>query len=223
MIVPEFVTDPVRPRPYIWPSWFTRLLAREDHCWWKAWYKVHHKFTKPQEDRSDFFKERNAIHDKMVKDRADLLIAKGFEVMVEEFASFKLNGKNSDLSGVPDIVAVKGSEALVIDAKSGRHRDSDHWQVLIYILGLKLSWLRTVPPGVEPYIKGWVEYTDGSVEVRPLGPVERDHIVSAIKTIAASEVPEAAPSPSECRYCDVAKCPVRFKQKRAEADASSIF
>ena len=212
--------DPPRPKPYIWPSWLTRLLSGEDLCWWKAWAKANFKVTKTPDDpdREDFFKEWNEKHDAITKRRADEFRAQGYDVRIEEEGQFKLRGVGADVAGKPDIVAIKDRHAIVTDAKSGKKRDSDHWQVLIYLFALPLTWGR----GLFDDIRGEVEYTDGTVQVRVLGPVERQQIVDAIKKVTGP-APDAAPSAQECKYCDVAKCPVRFVAPPSDGDASRYF
>ena len=46
--------------------------------------------------------------------------ALGYEVFTENQNSFRLRGKYATLAGKPDLIAVKGSDAVIIDAKTGR-------------------------------------------------------------------------------------------------------
>ena len=211
--------DPPRHKPYIWPSWFTKLLSGEDHCWWRAWTKTNYKVTKLPEtkDRKDFFREYTEKHDAITVRRAEELRQLGCTVYVEDEAQFKMVGSAADVAGKPDIAAVRDRTLLVVDAKSGKKRSSDHYQVLIYMFALPLTWLRDKVDEV----KGEVEYTDGPVPVRPLGPVEKDQILEAIKKLTGSE-PDPIPSVWECKYCDVAKCPVRYKSN-TEGNVSEYF
>jgi hypothetical protein len=221
--VPEFDADPRRRRPYIWPSWLTKLLAGEDRCWWKVWYKTNHRYAKRPDDpeRAEFFAQYNQLHDAITNERAFKLRAAGWEVKLEEEAEFKLNGKDADVQGKPDLVAMKGAEAIVSDSKSGKRRDSDHWQVLIYMFALPLSWLKkfVADGGV---LRGEVVYKDGHVvPVRALGTLERERIVAAIRSVSGSRVPDASPSAQECRFCDLVRCPVRYSAP--EGDATAYF
>jgi len=213
------VTDKARPRPYIWVSWITKLLAGENKCWYAAWYKAHHKYDKKPDDpdREDFFKEWTAKHDAITEKVAESYRESGWVVRVEDEASFKLVGRQADVAGKPDIVALKdGSvEGEVVDAKSGRRRASDHWQVLIYLFSLPLSWL----PGVR--LRGVVAYADGEEPVRPLGQKEKDAIVAAVKRVSDPTAPEPVPSANECRHCDVLACTAR--QQTSDGDATRFF
>jgi hypothetical protein len=105
-----------------------------------------------------------------------------------------------------------GDSALGVDAKSGKKRESDHWQVLIYMFALPLSWL-----GKAVVLAGGVEYPDGMVPVRALGDLERERIAATIRRVTALEAPDATPSAQECKYCDVAKCPVRYSASAGDA------
>ena len=87
----------------------------------------------------------------------------------------------------------------MVDAKSGKKRQSDHWQVLIYMFALPLSWLTGFK------VRGEVAYSDGNERVRDLGSAERTAIVDAINRVGSHLVPKATPSPKECQFCDVAR------------------
>lgn len=209
-----------RRRPYVYVTWITKLLAGENKCWWAAWFKVNHNYEKTPDDkdREAFFREWTEKHDAIVNAHAEALKAQGFAVKLEKDAAFIAQGASADVSGKPDLVALKDGTAVVIDGKSGRRRQSDHWQVLIYLLLLPLSWLRGHK------LHGQVLYSDGPVEVRPLGPVEREAIVNAIKRVSDRSVePPREPSANECRYCDVAACLSRYKDETPTGDASGLF
>lgn len=215
-------TEPKRPKKYCWTTWLTKLLAGEDRCWYKAWYKSTYRYEKRADDadRADFFAEWQKKHDAITTRRVAELRKQGWVVKVEEEGEFKLVGKNADVAGKPDYVAMKDGVALVGDAKSGKKRESDHWQVLIYAFALPLSWLR----GSGLAIEGEVEYSDQRQPVRPLSDAARKNIVEAIQRIAGPAELPAAPSVSECKFCDVAKCPYRVESvKRADGDATGYF
>ena len=47
----------------------------------------------------------------------------GYEVFTEGQNSFRLRGRAATLAGKPDLIAVKGQDVVIIDAKTGsRHR-----------------------------------------------------------------------------------------------------
>jgi hypothetical protein len=212
--------DYKRGRVYCWPTWITKLLSGEERCWWRAWFRAHTKYEKIEDDpeRAEFFREWNRKHDAIVARRAAELKAAGWTVKIEDEGQFKVAGDLGDLAGKPDIVAMKGDEAVVIDAKAGRRRGSDHWQVLLYIFALPLSWLKGFK------LRGEVEYHDGREATSPMTPEAKERIISAMKKVMGPEAPESAPSRNECRYCDVKTCPTRWADTGEEdGDARGMF
>jgi len=89
--------------------------------------------------------------------------AEGYTVFVEDQNRFTLKGRAATLGGVPDLVAVRGAEALVVDSKSGKQRDSDAFQVLTYmrVLPITHAACRGVP------LAGEVQYRDASLRIEP--------------------------------------------------------
>ena len=211
------MTEKARRKPYCWASWITKLLAGEDRCWYKAWYKAHFQYAKTPDNQSrqDFFKEWTERHDAITAREAARLRGLGYVVRVEDDAEFKLTGESADVAAKPDLVGVLGDDAVVIDAKSGRHRDSDGWQVSVYQFGLGLAWLAGFR------IRGAVAYQDENVSVPPLDEKRRDRIVEAIRAVAAETAPRPTPSNGECRYCDVAAC--EYRKHDAAGDATRFF
>ena len=214
------LADEPRGRAYVWPSWITKLIAGENRCWFAAWYKAHHKYLKRPDDpdRAAFFADYTEAHDRIVNRRAAALRGEGWTVKLEADGEFRIRGEKvpADLSGKPDIVAMRSDEALIVDGKAGKPRQSDHWQVLIYVLFLPLDWLKGFPR-----IRGEVEYRDGIVDVDPLTSEERRRIGSAIQVVGGSKVPDAAPSRNECKFCDVARCPHRAEP--GEGSSGGMF
>jgi len=201
-------------------TWLTKLIAGENKCWYAGWFKARHDYAKTPDDpdREAFFAEWTAKHDAMVNAQAERFKALGYAVKLEDDGAFYAHGAAADVSGKPDIVAMRDNVAVVVDGKAGRRRKSDHWQVLIYMLLLPLTWLQGYK------IEGEVLYGDERVPVRPLGPAEREAIVNAIKRVSAPEAPPAVPSTSECRYCDVAACTYRkVWEAPTDGDATRLF
>jgi len=215
-------SDPKRNKPYLWVTWLTKLIAGEDSCWYKGWYKAQHKYEKTLDDpdRAAFFKEWTAKHDKLVNRRAEVLRKQGYVIRLEDDGAFKLIGQTGDLAGKPDIVAISTDHAIVIDGKSGRRRKSDHIQVLLYLFALPLSWMK----GTNLKLRGEVEYMDGTEPVGELNTEARNAIVNAINRLTAEEPPKATPSTKECQWCDIANCEFRAKESSVpEGDASRFF
>lgn len=202
-------------KPYIWPTWITGLLAGTNACWWQAWYKAHFKYEKRRDDRGSVLDEWTKTHDAMVTARAKALTDAGYFVGVEDDNEFRLDGKIAVLSGKPDIVARGVGSALVVDEKSGKERDSDLWQVRIYLFALPIADEDFRGIG----LRGQVEYRNNRYVDVDLGPVDGAHIANAVKIVGGEAEPARVPSARDCRFCDIVACPDRHKDRVADASA----
>jgi hypothetical protein len=106
-----------------------------------------------------------------------------------------------------------GADALVIDCKSGRQRNSDYFQVLTYMLVLPL----THPACRGRRVAGEIQYRDTSVRIEPekLTDDLKRLIRAAIEQVAGDEEPPRVPSAGECRFCDLClgDCPDRIEEE----------
>ena len=137
--------------------------------------------------------------------------ALGYKLYVENQNSFLLRGQYATLAGKPDLIAVKNSEAVIIDAKTGRTSPHHAVQVMIYQYA--------VPKALEQYrgveFKGHVAYTESNVEI-PTSRIDTnfvDSLGSLIRRLAADNPPRKVPSYAACRFCDISKvdCPKRME------------
>ncbi len=198
-----------RDSPYVWVTWVTKLLADDAHCEWAAWFRSHH--ARYDKRPSDFDHAAwNAAHAELVRTRAEALRQAGYTVSLGEQNRFTLRGNSGAmLGGKPDILAVRGAEALVVDCKTGQQRDSDYFQVLIYMLAL--PYVNTQCRGKA--IAGEVQYTDRTVAIAQHGlTAEMKKPVWSLLERVAGEAPLLrVPSSVECSFCDItsADCPER--------------
>ena len=202
-----------RNRPYyVWVTWLTALLAGEARCQFAPWVKSHFKFDKPQKDMTEWIDG----HSKLLQQRRDELQNDHWDVTVEDQNAFILNGLTATLAGKPDLIARRAGQVLVIDAKTGKQRSRDYWQVLTYLAALPKAF-RFDPTTVY----GEVCYPSIRVTVpnSELDAVSSQRIWSLIQVVAGEEVPQATPSAAECRFCDVPKsvCPARIEYAPHEA------
>jgi hypothetical protein len=183
--------------PYVYVTWITKLLAGGDRCTWAAWFKASFKHDK-RPDASFNLAAWTTEHNLMVTLRAKLLREAGWSVSVEDENAFRLHGKSCVLAGKPDIIATRGDELLVVDVKTGKPRDSDWWQILVYLFALPL--VQAVPAR----LRGEVVYKTHAIDVshEELSGERRDQIVALLRTIAGTP-PEKAPSARECGFCDI--------------------
>jgi len=205
-----------RDNVYIWCTWLTKYITGESQCEFATWLKAHYKLDK----RPSTFNSRkwNIDHTQLLHKHRDELEAQGYVVKLEDQNSFKMcYPKGITVSGKADIVGLvlnpNGTivSGLVDDCKTGRPKDSDQVQVMLYMLFL--------PAYVKAYegvrFDGNVIYNDSKV---PIGWAEVDssfkELVDAlIKRIGADKPCRKVPSLGECRYCDLTKqdCPERME------------
>jgi len=215
---------------YIWVTWLTGLLSGDRRCTWAPWFKAHFKYDKvaaPSFDQAAW----SSDHDDLVRRRVAELTADGWLVFVEDQNAFTLQGKVATLAGKPDIVAVRASDgdlngdrlARVEDAKTGKPRHADFWQVLTYMLALPLT--HEAVRGVSR-LTGYVQYRDHVVTVQPeeFTPALRAKLIALIGLVGGPDSPTHAPSPRECGFCDIGPrdCTLRADRTR-ETVTSDLF
>lgn len=198
-----------RDTPYIWATWIASLLAGDNHCEWAAWFRAHYQHHK-RPSTFDEVKWR-AGHAAMLRARVDSLKHEGYEVFVEGQNRFNLKGRAATVGGTADIVAVRQSDAWVIDCKSGKQKDAHYFQVLIYMLILPLIH----PACRGRSLGGELQYPDYSVIIMPekLTADLKAQVQRVIERIARAEPLPKVPTSHECSYCpvDIADCPERIE------------
>jgi PD-(D/E)XK nuclease superfamily len=203
-----------RGSSYILVTWITGLLAADKQCEWSAWFRAH--FSGYEKVPTDFnLAAWKAAHGEMVRARAEALKAEGHAVYVEDQNRFSLKGQAATLGGVPDLVAVRGGEGLVIDCKSGKQRNADSFQVLTYmrVLPITHAACRDVT------LAGEVQYRDASLRIAPsqLSGELKGLIRGTIERVGSDAPAIKAPSLSECRFCEItaADCPERVDEEQS--------
>lgn len=170
---------------------------------------AHHKYDKFEEQAADLVKW-NRDHNRLMADRRRELEADGWTVTTEGANSFKLEGASAVVAGKPDLVATKPGQVLVVDGKTGRQRESDIAQVLIYLFALPKA-RPDLTVGAD--VVGEVQYRQ---EVVTLSAAEVDErfigdLKSMVAVIASDTPPPKSPSREECRFCNIGPkdCPQR--------------
>ena len=213
------MTTTRRGTPYIWVSWITGLLAGEKHCLWAAWYRAHFKYEK-RADPTFNSAAWAAAHDRLVGERQTALESEGYECSVEDQNALKQVGKTGVLAGKPDLLALGGVTPRVSDAKTGKPRGADQWQVLVY-----LAMLKRLRPEIGR-LSGEGVYGDGHITTilpEELTPQREEDIFALVRRLAGEAVPARVPSARECQYCDVADCPERYVAPAEHAAVASEF
>lgn len=209
-----------RESPYVWVTWITGLLAGDAHCEWGAWFKANHTgYAKPATGVN--LVVWKSAHGDMVRKRAAALRDAGYAVYAESQNKFVYKGGNGVvLSGIPDVVGIRGDDAVVVDCKTGKERGSDIFQVLVYMWMLP----HTVKACAGKKMRGQVEYTDRVVDIAP--DKLTDDVKSLIRGLIqrvgdAAAPPPRVPSSGECRFCGLT-CADCEEYVEAEIEASSV-
>ena len=216
------LTNAQRSHPFLWISWLSKLMAGEKQCQWACWFRSHYRWNKLPSG-CDLAKW-TADHAQLLHARRATLEAQGFTVYTEEQNSFTLIGKAGiEVSGKPDIVALRGSEAYVEDCKTGTPRHSDHFQVLVYLLSLP----HVEGPWKGRTMEGRIVYPHAVVDVpsTKLDGTLRDLFRQTVLALGGPEPARKVPSGGECRYCDISKadCPERIEIERKRTDDHDLF
>ena len=195
--------------PYVWVTWMSKIIAGEAFCEWSLWFRARYSYTKLNAgaDLTRWTEE----HDDLVRARErDLRLA---HVTPRLEQGVTVQGRLATISGKPDIRYEFDGAVFFEDAKTGKHRDSDHVQVLLYI------WLWKLQTGRVG--RGRVVYPAGVVDVdgSRLSEVERDAI-RLLRMAASAIAPTCHPSPNECRSCNIGKINCA---RRDETAAGAIF
>ena len=199
-----------RKFPYIWTTWLPRLLTGENSCEWAAWFKAHHESW--ERVPSDFDQTQWLLnHTALLAEHKAEWAERGNTMYVENQNSFRLEGETAILAGRPDLIVMRGEDALIIDVKTGREQPSHRVQVMIY----KFAIPRALPQYRDVGIAGEVVYPTKTDRV-PVGALAGqfiDQLGSLIRRLASDTPAQRVPSRIECSFCDITKadCPDRIE------------
>ena len=211
-----------REHPYIWATWISRLLAGESSCEWAGWFRAQYQdWVKPP---SDFDSARWMMdHTDLVNQARESREKLAYTVYAENQNAFRLKGATATLAGKPDLIAIKGGDAVIIDAKTGRPSPHHAVQVLTYMYAVP----RAMPEYKGMEFRGHVIYPDGNVQIPVSGLDQKfiDRLGGLIKRLADENPARRAPSASECRWCDIAAtdCQDRVDDEIREEGITSDF
>jgi len=207
--------------PEVWASSITAHLIGEDTCFFKPWMRAHYKLEKrPKENAFDFVSWK-ADHTKLMDETAARYNAAGWKIDREVYV--RLKGTTAVFVGKADLVVRKDGRVKIIDCKTGEPRDEHGAQIALYMITIPMVWSA---PKLADFIEGEVAYKADMVTAVPLEQVRqlRPQVMEILRRMGAAEVPEAAPSASNCRFCELtdADCPKRF-QEQPETATTELF
>ena len=207
-----------RDHAYLWVTWVSKMMAGACNCHWSLWMKAHYKDLPTQErgeDKDDHIRDWTANHVALLNETKAEYEANGYTCYTEDQAGFCMVGKTGvSVAGKCDLVCIKGDEAVVIDIKTGKKRLSDYFQVMIYLIALRVTrgpWTGKIMRGLVVYPK-----PEKPVDV-PSENIEgnMENFRKAIAIISGDAEAKKCPSYQECRYCEMpmSECPDRVKDK----------
>lgn len=210
-------------KPYLWVTHLAKLLAG-DRCHWSAWFKANHRYEKFEQQATDLV-QWSKDHTELMRAREHELRREGFACTLESENEFKLELPSIIIAGKPDILARKERIALVVDGKTGRERESDLHQVLIYLRVLP----KCRPDLVGGYeLEGEVQYKRNDQRIT-LTPAEwtAERVTACtdlLRIVSDRQPPKRVPSAHECRFCNIGPqdCPDRIRTEQPAAMAAEF-
>jgi hypothetical protein len=197
--------------PSVWVTWLAKLMTDETQCSWSVWFRTHYKYDRLSRDFDSA--KWNASHRALLDDRLSQLQAEAWAVSVEGENWFEIVGRHYavKIAGKPDVLAVRDQQVWVEDCKTGRKKNSDLYQVLLYMLLLPLSH----PQCRGLKLQGWLIYPDGAIDISSEQVNEdfKAQFRGAIASLGSTKPARKVPSFQECRFCDISVvyCPERVK------------
>ena len=189
---------------YIWVTWISKLLVGDASCEWAIWFKSHFKDYEKDGGGFDFVSWK-IDHTRVLGELRDDLEAKGHTVFIEAQNSFRTCGSSGAIiAGKPDVIAEDQDGHLTIyDVKTGKQRDSDVAQVMIYMYAVPRAqdspWRGKRPDGC-------LVYKDGTRKVIPANAIDdnfKENLFALLRRITAGEPASRVPSTQECGFCDL--------------------
>ena len=202
-----------RREAYIWVTWLKGLLIGDQSCVFPSWTKSH--FQNLDKVISDFdFTTWRISHTRLLREVAKERTAAGEIVTVERQNKLTYRIAGATIGGQPDLLAVStdGEKVTVWEAKTGKTRESDKAQTMIYMYLVP----RAIPEFKDKVIDGVVVYKDRRITIPAESVTDEDfelNLLYWIEVLASDAAPPTIPSATECRFCDMpsSECPDRVE------------
>lgn len=199
-----------RDKPFIVATWLTKLLSGENSCEWATWFKAHYQRQQAETVPSRFnFTAWRIAHTTLLVQLRGEFANQSYTVTTERQNNFFLRGKTATLSGTPDLIAIKHTQGVIIDAKTGRVSAAHPVQVALYMYA--------VPRALQQHrgidFSGLVAYPDQRTEIAPSAVNEAflKSLTHLIGRVSNSNPAIKVSSAIECGFCDISQknCPER--------------
>lgn len=207
--------DPKPGLPSFWSTTLARVIVGEQPCYLSPWMDGRYDLPDDPDGKARMAKwksDHTTLLDAVVERYAE----QGWTIDKERF--FRVKGQTAVLSGKADLIGQKlDHRPRIVDAKSGKPRDSDVAQVIVEIVMVPLSWKRP-----EMQFEGEVVYAGNpSVQITHQQAMAlKPKLMATLRELGTMPRPTPRPSRDACRFCKVpeSECAVRFKDVDADAE-----
>ena len=191
-----------RNSPYIWVSWLAEIMSGDLTCHWKVWFKTNNKLTKKQPSDFDLTSWTINHTKKLTQVKEDLIKNKKAPI-IEQTIKYNIPNSDAVICGKPDCIVENENTILVYDCKTGKERESDKIQVMLYMYILSKKF-------TTKQIKGLISYNDREVEISNLPENFEENFNYFVNILISKDFPLKNPG-MDCRFCDITKedCPER--------------
>ena len=128
----------------------------------------------------------------------------------------KLKGNSALLSGIPDLLAVKDTDVVVMDVKTGQPSPTHAIQVMTYMYAVSKSNVVSITP----VVSGKLVYQDHVVDIPALAVDEEfiSRLAKVILGLSKVDPPIKTPSIRECGFCNITSsdCSARIENDPTE-------
>ncbi len=191
-----------RKSPFIWVTWLAKAMAGEYGCLYGIWFQVHNQLTEKRPSDFDLIKYQ--------MDHSRLLTELTLELADREVAPLREIGLacefpecGATLKGKVDCALIGPTAAELYDCKTGKEKQSDLIQVLLY-----MYMLGRMPAHSARVISGAVVYADHRLPVPHLPEGFEENVRYFVEKL--SDPTPLPKSPGEdCRFCNLttSDCP----------------
>jgi CRISPR/Cas system-associated exonuclease Cas4 (RecB family) len=202
--------------PGVWVTWLAKLLADPSECYLPAWVQTRFSVVKDTAFTGDWA----ARHASIIEQVCLRLKRVGRQPQIEqEVAVTSRTGLR--ISGAMDVWAPETDEreAVIVDAKTGKHKPAHRLQVNLYQLmtSNNQEFKCTRKPA------GMIAYADSQIWIRPAEATLdlAARVAKAMEVIASDAQPTPAPSRGNCRYCPIGHI-CQHKQGQAPLPAPPV-
>jgi CRISPR/Cas system-associated exonuclease Cas4 (RecB family) len=203
----------------VWVTWLAKLLADPAQCKLPAWVQTRFNVARDDTFTGNWAAKHGALIEKA---KARLEHAQRPCVIEQDVSVISRTGLK--ILGSIDVWAPEhdGKPAVVIDAKTGKHKPAHRLQVNLYQLmtGANERFGCTRPPSgmlMYPESEIWINASEASQDLAKRTGATMD-------ALASSRPPIPTPSKHNCRFCSIGHlCPDRYGQDPPAPPVMELF